>query len=200
MPTRTGTHWGQPNRSGQNPALAGLSLAQALAMVDQAAIEGANDTQGEPLLPVVKVMNLFANRFARKGPGGEVKHEVRGKTYKWDFTGLLLSPTESDVGEGGVSREKVEGVERGVPGTIEFRQPPASENADQALAWVVFGVAFVAGAGVVGGSLGAGGGKEGGTVEELWEMVEKGMEVVGWEDLEVHKQTIIKSVKQEGKV
>ncbi|KAH6612304.1 hypothetical protein B0J18DRAFT_441808 [Chaetomium sp. MPI-SDFR-AT-0129] len=101
------------------------------------------------------------------------EHFVRGKTYKWDFSGLLSvaaaqalastaepsssdSPSESGVawreasGPKHVLRDDIDlGIDLlnpGIPNTIEFRQPPGSLSAEDALNWVVLAVAFFAGA------------------------------------------------------
>ncbi|KAK3898593.1 hypothetical protein C8A05DRAFT_18862 [Staphylotrichum tortipilum] len=190
MPNRTAeTYWARPNRSPGNPELAGLTLPQALSKIDEmAAVEEQDNTERDPLLPLVKAMNLVTGSSnVGRARDSSTEDRMRGKTYRWDFTGLLRSSYPS-TGKG-------DGAERSIAGTVEFRQPPGSGTAGEAVAWAVLGVAFVVGAGVVGGSLSVGGEEAGGTLKELWEMLERGREVVGWGDLKV-LEGMFKSVGQ----
>jgi len=70
-----------------------------------------------------------------------------------------------------------------VKGTVEFRQPAGSVDAQEAVAWVTLATAFVAGAMVVGPSLGGGGDvrEQGASPEELWALLTAGAEVLGWD-------------------
>lgn len=99
-------------------------------------------------------MNLFPASSAYGRAHGKKTDFVRGKVYKWDLTGVLLAGR----------------------GDVEFRQAPGSLGADEAVGWVMLGVGFVAGS-VGGGWMGG----EGGTREELWEVLCAGAGVLGWE-------------------
>ncbi|KAK3296378.1 uncharacterized protein B0H64DRAFT_461449 [Chaetomium fimeti] len=189
--TNNNTHWAQSNRHAYNPSLAGLPLAACLAKIDAAAAAAATTTATtttpavpggrDAARPVVEVMNLVAKE-SRYGVVRQKRADfVRGKTCKWDFSGLLMNGGGGGGGPGG------EVVDRGIAGTVEFRQSPGSVKAGDAVVWVTLAVAFVAGAVEVGMGLGVEGGvrEEGGSVEELWGVLMKGREVVGWADLEV---------------
>jgi hypothetical protein len=109
-------------------------------------------------------MNLFPAASAYGRAHGQKKDFVRGKVYKWDLTGCLV----------------------GGRGDVEFRQAPGSLCAEEAVGWVILGVAFVAGAVAVGDAgLGVMGEGEEGTREELWEMLCAGAREVGCEGLGV---------------
>ncbi|KAL2195414.1 hypothetical protein P885DRAFT_70515 [Corynascus similis CBS 632.67] len=178
MPPERGpnaSHWAQSNRHANNPALTGLTLAECLAKVDAVSFA---DTAS-----LVETMNLVS-RESRYGMVCRKKaHFVRGKTYKWDFTGLLSSSPSLSRHDGGRAED------RGIEGTVEFRQPPGSRTAAEAAGWAMLGVAFVAGAIEIGAGLGVLGGgvvyEEGGSKEELWQLLEKGREALGWPDLQV---------------
>ncbi len=163
------TYWSQSLRSHTNPSLHGLSLSDCLAKVDAAAEEGT-------MRSLVEVVNLHSKTTRYAIAKGKTDDFIRGKTYKWDFTGLLSTTS----GE----REGV--LDCGIEDTVEFRQPPGSMNAEEAVGWAVLGVAFVAG--VVGAGEwreNAGGEvrEEGGSLRELWDLLEKGAGEVGWDDL-----------------
>ncbi|KAL2131086.1 hypothetical protein VTI74DRAFT_5560 [Chaetomium olivicolor] len=162
------SYWAKSNRCVDNPALAGLSLSQCLAKVEDAAAAAPGCLGVDPR-PVVEVMNMLSRTTTYAIVKGRKEDFVRGKTYRWDFTGLLSSASEGDV------------VERGILGTVEFRQPPGSGSAEEAVGWVSLGVMFVVGA-VEGGweTGGAGVAAEGGSLEELRALVERGREVIGW--------------------
>ncbi|KAL2182081.1 uncharacterized protein P884DRAFT_266453 [Thermothelomyces heterothallicus CBS 202.75] len=140
-PERSGPHsyWAQSNRHANNPRLAGLTLAECLAKVDAAAAahlaapsllldEGERveeDGPADARRPLVETMNLVS-RESRYGVVRRKKaHFVRGKMHKWDFTGLLAPPR--GAGE--------EADHRGIDGTVEFRQPPGSRSAAEAVTW-----------------------------------------------------------------
>ncbi len=168
------TYWFQSLRSSTNPSLAGLALLPCFDKINAAAAEGS-------MRSVVEVLNLHSKSTPYAVAKGKTADFIRGKTYKWDFSGLLSNEV---VGE----RDGV--VDCGIEGTVEFRQPPGSGNAEEAMGWAVLGVAFVAGAVAVGGGLGIVGGElreEGGSVRELWRLLQRGREVVGWRDLEAIK-------------
>lgn len=207
-PHRTGTlpkrnHWAQPNRSPANPALANLSLAASLAKLDETVSDATTKTTDERVSAVVEVMNSRCRSHSAPPSNGQqlegngdlssasIAVIIRGKTYKWDFSGLLPTGNQHSRGNGAAVV-----VDRGIQGTVEFRQPPGSGGVEDAVGWAVLGVAFVAGAvaAVVGEGLGSGsgsglggeeGGREGGgSVGELRGLLEVGRQVVGWEGLE----------------
>ncbi|EAQ88835.1 predicted protein [Chaetomium globosum CBS 148.51] len=165
------------------PSLAALSLHSSLTRVDAAAtaagcMRAPGVGGGDPARPVVEVMNLVAKESRYGVVRGKRADFVRGKTCKWDFSGFLRAETTTGGGEV---------VDRGIAGTVEFRQPPGSVRAEEVVVWVTLAVAFVAGAVEVGMGLGVGGDvrEEGGSLEELWGLLMKGREVVGWADLDV---------------
>ncbi|KAK4043870.1 hypothetical protein C8A01DRAFT_31969 [Parachaetomium inaequale] len=165
------SHWTQSPRCANNPALSGLSLSQCLSQIDLAASSPAS-MEGDTR-PIIDIMNLVS-KDSRYGVIRQKKaHFVRGKTYKWDFSGLLATCDTGDV------------VDRGIGGTVEFRQPPGSVRAEDAVVWVTLGVAFVAGAVLVGQEIQGDVEEEGGSLEELWGVLETGREVLGWEGLGV---------------
>lgn len=131
---------------------------------------------------IVAAMNLFPANSAYGRSHGKKKDFLRGKVYKWDFTGMLPSSSSSSKDNVGAGR-----------GTVEFRQPPGSLSAEDAAGWITLAVAFVVGAMAVGPRLGLGAGLGGGdeiqmqgaSPEELWELLAGGAEVLGWESLGV---------------
>ncbi|KAK4239571.1 hypothetical protein C8A03DRAFT_14039 [Achaetomium macrosporum] len=176
-------YWTKSNRSRDNPSLAGLSLAECLAKIDATAAataqcSGENDRHPRP---IVEVMNLYSKETNFARARGRQAHFVRGKTYRWNLAGLLTaaerSPDDMDVGN---------------LGTIEFRQPSGSVTAEDAMAWVVLAVAFVAAAVAYGQELGGEDAEvwreEGGSMADLWEFLKAGSLVLGWDDLEVLKR------------
>ncbi|KAK3339935.1 putative amidoligase enzyme-domain-containing protein [Lasiosphaeria hispida] len=165
-PARRGSsaYWCQSNRA--SPGLRGLaSLGDCLAVLDAA--EAAGTARA-----VVEAVNLFPAASAYGRAHAKVRDFVRGKVYKWDFTGMLAPPGGAGGGQT-------------VRGTVEFRQPSGSLVADDAAAWVTLAVAFVAGAMAVGPSLGGGGVGQGASMEELWALLASGAEMLGWESLGV---------------
>ncbi|KAK1832264.1 putative amidoligase enzyme-domain-containing protein [Podospora conica] len=136
-----------------NPALHHLPLASCLALLDAASHSAR---------AVVEVMNVFPASSAYGRVKRKKRDFVRGKVYKWDLEGM--------GGAGG-------------RGTVEFRQAGGCVEGWEAVGWVRLVVAFVAGAGVVGGELGGEVEGEGATGEELWGLLVGGGEVVGWEGL-----------------
>lgn len=126
-------------------------------------------------------MNLFPADSAYGRANGRREDFVRGKVYKWDLTGLL------GVTAGQVAREKPGfGIPSGtgggnVRGTIEFRQPPGSLTANEAVGGIEVAVSFVAGALMVGSIVERG--REvldaGGPREELWALLASGAKMLG---------------------
>ncbi|KAK4668953.1 uncharacterized protein QC764_701220 [Podospora pseudoanserina] len=154
-------YWCQSNRL--NPALAGLSLGECMSVIDGAYQDGDG---------VVEAMNLFPKESAYARAHGWKKDRVRGKVYKWDFTGMLSAP----VNKG----------ERQPRGTIEFRQPPGSVVAAEAEGYVILALAFTVGALAYGSSLRVetvGDNEHGGSMEELWALLVAGGSVLGWDSL-----------------
>ncbi|KAH6839449.1 hypothetical protein B0I37DRAFT_386470 [Chaetomium sp. MPI-CAGE-AT-0009] len=188
----TTTHWSQSPRHPHNPSLAGLPLAACLSKLDAAATTPI-PVGGDAARPVVEVMNLVS-KTSRYGVVRQKRGDfVRGKTCKWDFSGFLL-PVPVVLGGGGAQGQGQgqslagrEVVDRGIAGCVEFRQPPGSVRAADVVGWIMLAVAFVAGAVEVGMGLGVEGvvREEGGSVEELWGVLVKGGEAVGWADLGV---------------
>lgn len=66
-------------------------------------------------------------------------------------------------------------------GTVEFRQAPGSMSAEEAKGWVTLALTFVAGVTVSGFT--ALDGMEGACLEELWETLKTGADILGWEGL-----------------
>ena len=150
-------YWCQSNRA--NPALKLYGdLGTCFDRIDQAL---GSSMEKDKVLPIVEAMNLFPAASAYGKSHGKTKDFVRGKVYKWDFTGMV-------PGHG--------------RGTIEFRQAPGSLTADDAAGWVTLVVAFVAGAVSVGPFLGEGH-PDGATPDELWALLAQGAEALGWESL-----------------
>lgn len=126
-------------------------------------------------------MNLFPAASAYGKAHGKKHNFIRGKVYKWDFTGMLTRSSSS-------SSSSRDGSIMPARGTVEFRQPPGSTSAEDAKGWVSLVLAFVAGVTTtsstwsVSSAMGVAGGKsEGGSVEELWGVVVSGASVLGWE-------------------
>ncbi|KAK3301701.1 uncharacterized protein B0T15DRAFT_563143 [Chaetomium strumarium] len=169
-------YWAKSNRSRDNPSLAGLSLAQCLAKIDTAVADPCGDIR-----PIIEVMNLYSKdtNFARAR--GRRADFIRGKTYRWNLAGLLAAAGE----------RKAEDMDCGGLGTIEFRQPPGSLTAEDAMSWATLAVAFVAAGVAYGRELGRGEdtvtevwrGEEGGSLAELWEFLKGGCLALGWDEL-----------------
>ncbi|KAK4187128.1 putative amidoligase enzyme-domain-containing protein [Podospora australis] len=154
---RNNPYWCQSNRG--NPFLAGRPLSQCLALVE----DNAMGTMRE----VVEKMNLFPADSAYGKAHGRKEDFVRGKVYKWDFTGML------PPGEGGSGR-----------GTIEFRQAPGSLTSENAEGWITLALAFVAGAVSMNvNHLGVDADDQGATMDDLWDLFAGGAEVLGWQSL-----------------
>lgn len=159
------SYWCQSNRT--NPALRpfAASLATCITAIDTAA--ASNDIRS-----VVESMNLFPAASAYGRAHGKSKDFVRGKVYKWDFTGTLLANR----------------------GDVEFRQAPGSLSAEEVAGWITLAVAFVAGAVGHSGGLGLHAetlvSEEGGSVAELCEMLRAGAAAVGWESLGVVEELL----------
>ncbi|KAK4445249.1 putative amidoligase enzyme-domain-containing protein [Podospora aff. communis PSN243] len=154
-PGRRGStaYWCQSNRL--SPALRPLtSLGDCLSLLDDAEATGS-------VRPIVEAVNLFPAASAYGRAHGKKHDFVRGKVYKWDFTGMLS----------------------GSRGAVEFRQPSGSVSGEEAAAWVTLAAAFVAGAMAMGPNLGGDVGEQGATAEELWALLVSGGEMLGWEGL-----------------
>jgi hypothetical protein len=176
------SYWAKSNRSRNNPSLAGLSLAECLAKIDTAATAIQGQGPGSTSLrPIVEVMNLYSKNTNFARARGRRADFIRGKTYRWNLAGLLAAAGEWAPGEdmdcgGGL-------------GTIEFRQPPGSLTAEEAMSWAALAVTFVAAAVTYGPELQGGDDtvmywEEGGSLEQLWEFVKAGSLVLGWDDVE----------------
>ncbi|KAK4198034.1 putative amidoligase enzyme-domain-containing protein [Triangularia verruculosa] len=164
FPSRGEGYWCQSNRL--NPALAGLSLGECIAVIDSIYTETGHADR------VVEAMNLFPKESAYARAHGWKKDRVRGKVYKWDFTGMLSTPSNKG--------------EQQPRGTIEFRQPPGSVVAAEAEAYVILALAFTVGALAYGQGLCAesvGYNEHGGSMEELWDLLVAGGSVLGWDGL-----------------
>lgn len=178
------SHWCMSNR--RSASLASLPLPTCLAAIDAAAAAATTSSacQGSSslFLPLVAAMNLDHAGSAYARGQGIPSDFVRGKRFKWNLEGMLL---DSDGGGGG-------------RGTVEFRQPPGSLAADEAVGWVALALAFVAGALQVGPCLilgaeddgiGIGGvqpddaGEAGASLEELEGLLQCGGQALGWEGL-----------------
>jgi hypothetical protein len=148
-------YWRQSNRA--NPALRGLPLSSAVAVIDQASDAAqASDSS----LPIVESMNLFpaASAYGRAHRKG--RDFIRGKVYKWNLEGMLPGGRQ----------------------TVEFRLPPGCLGSEDARGWVELAIAFVAGA-LAGGSNAWDGNENGTSIEELWEMLINGAAALGWENV-----------------
>lgn len=169
-------YWARSNRLA--PLFAGLSLSECLARIGDAAAAAATGGLAPPTTevsyhPVVQAMNLFPCNSVRGSSHRKQEDFLRGKGYKWDFTGML-SAHEYDPKEGGGR------------GTVEFRQPPGSMTAMEAETWTKLAVAFVVGVLEVGPMLLPGKGRfseDGASLDDLWVLLVRGGKAVGWEDL-----------------
>ncbi|KAK4141386.1 uncharacterized protein C8A04DRAFT_14110 [Dichotomopilus funicola] len=193
------TYWAQSNRApGANPVLHELETCCAMNRIDMAMgrgdggvvgvgvvvidTAGAGPTSGaqptcgiypggsEDLVRLAKVV-MAVNMVSRDSRmalccGHLGAHFVRGKTYKWDFSGLLSVAAKQALASTAESP--------GIPNTVEFRQPPGSKSAEDALKWVVLAVAFFAGAVKP---------EVEGSTKALDIVLKLGEEEVGWEHL-----------------
>lgn len=176
-------YWCQSNRA--NPSLKKLALQDCLAMVDAAvySASGPSDPSdasspsssssgsingsghgSDTVRAIVQMMNLFPAASAYGKCHGKKHDFIRGKVFKWDFTGMLPRPGATPA-----------------RGTVEFRQAPGSMNAEEAKGWVVLALAFVAG--TTGPAPWESSTEGGASVEELWEVLGAGAAVFGWQDL-----------------
>ncbi|KAJ9150776.1 hypothetical protein NKR23_g3495 [Pleurostoma richardsiae] len=147
--------------SGYYPPAGSSSSAAATSSSATAVAEDAAAVRA-----VVEAMNLFPASSPYGRAHGKKHDFVRGKVYKWDFTGMLAPP------------------EGGGRGTVEFRQAPGSASAEEAKGWVTLALALVAGvvADAAGGDVLAA--AEGGAaLEELWGVLGRGADALGWEGL-----------------
>ncbi|TPX16825.1 uncharacterized protein E0L32_003387 [Thyridium curvatum] len=145
----SGTYWCQSSRA--SPSLRSYGLADCLALLDHAAAD-PGEARG-----VVHALNMFPAASTYGRAHGKKHDFVRGKVYKWDFSGMLP----------------------GGRGTVEFRQGGGSLDAAAASGWVALVLAFVAAA-TDGFGFQVLDPEEGGTGEELWGFVGRGMGVLGW--------------------
>ncbi len=106
---------------------------------------------------VVESMNLFPAASAYGRANGKKHDFVRGKVYKWDFSGMLANGL----------------------GTVEFRQPPGSTSLREATGWITLALTFVAA--VVGGGFEVVDRDNGARLEELWCLLVAGAGSLGWE-------------------
>ena len=148
-------YWCQSNRA--NPALKDYRLRECFALVDHAAASSSTRA-------VVETVNLFPASSAYGRAHGKKHDFVRGKVYKWDFTGMLAKSA------GGTGL-----------GTVEFRQPPGSLCLDEAAGWVTLALTFVAGVTSAGFQVTDMDG--GASVEELWDLLLGGAATLGWEEM-----------------
>lgn len=196
-------YWCQSNRA--SIALKALGLGDCLSMIDAAAYPTPPSTASSsfsssggiagPLedglgssseqtatRAVVETMNLFPAASAYGKAHGKKHNFIRGKVYKWDFTGMLPQSSSPSLSSSSSSRD---GTVTPARGTVEFRQPPGSRSAEDAKGWASLVLAFVAGVTTTSSARSAssvmGAGGEGGSVEELLEVVVSGASVLGWE-------------------
>ncbi|EFX05225.1 hypothetical protein CMQ_3294 [Grosmannia clavigera kw1407] len=159
------TYWCQSNRVSQAfRDQQGLDSCFSIidAAVDSAAVAG----EVSATRAVVEAINLFPAGSAYGRAHGKKHDFVRGKAFKWDFSGML--PKSAGCGTG--------------LGTVEFRQPPGSTAADEACAWVTLALTFVAGVTAV-GDFGVDNVDAGASPAELWNVLHSGAAFIGWEGL-----------------
>lgn len=190
-----GAYWCQSNRASQ--ALRGYpALSACSAVIDGGVYNGGSDPDSSPASDssnglvdggqlagtraVVEAMNLFPAASAYGRAHGKKADFVRGKVFKWDFSGMLPAAAHG-------SRPAKSG-QPSVPdsagrGTVEFRQPPGSLTAGQVRAWVTLALALVNG--VVGVGFSAIDLERGGSLDELWAVLAAGAAGMGWGDLGV---------------
>ncbi len=144
-------YWCQSNHDSQ--ALKNYDLADCFAVLDGS----SSSTRA-----VVEAMNLAPASSAYGRAHGKKHDFVRGKVYKWDFTGMLSKAA------GGTGL-----------GTVEFRQAPGSLSYDDANGWVTLALSFVATA--TGNGFDVVDAGNGASVEELWAMLISGATTIGLE-------------------
>lgn len=130
------------------------------------------EAQDAAVRALVETVNMFPAASAYGKAHGRKKDFVRGKVYKWDFSGMLpKKPSSSSSSAGG-----------GPQGTVEFRQAPGSRSAEDAKGWISVVLTLVACvttmAPLAGGSRLN---KAGGSLEELWGVLGSGAEILGWD-------------------
>lgn len=195
-PERRGatTYWCQSLRAG--PGLRGLSLGTCLGLLKGALHQVGAHQQGDKsqdgtcielldaegtaaVRALVQTVNLFPAASAYGKAHRKKKDFIRGKVYKWDFSGMLpLS------GGGGGPR-----------GTVEFRQAPGSRSAEDGKGWasvVLTLVACVTSTSSTAWMMAPGNFLTGGSLEELWGVLGLGAEVLGWEDVGAAAQIFAK--------
>jgi hypothetical protein len=115
---RSSSYWCQSNRA--SPALQSCrSLQDCFEVINNAS------TGMTSLMSIVKCMCLFPAASAYGRAHGFREDFIHGKVYKWNFARLIDPEAQSK--------------------TIEFRQPAGSTSAREAVGWVLFGLALVAG-------------------------------------------------------
>lgn len=184
-------YWCQSIRA--SPGLRGLPLGTCLSLLESVdalatAPSSPSSSDGGSSGPLgtqdagavralVEIVNLFPAASAYGKSHGKKKDFVRGKVYKWDFSGMMKSSRSSS------SSSATEGGPRG---TVEFRQAPGSRSAEDAKGWISVLLALVAcvtttpSYNTVMSSSGLSN-KTGGSVEELWGVLCSGAQVLGWD-------------------
>lgn len=123
---------------------------------------------------LVETVNLFPAASAYGKAHGKKKDFVRGKVYKWDFSGMLPPSFSSSSSAAGGPR-----------GTVEFRQAPGSRSAEDAQGWISVVLGLVACVTTSSGwtvpYLEPLAGKRGGSLDELWAVLETGAAILGWD-------------------
>ncbi|ROT38118.1 hypothetical protein SODALDRAFT_182183 [Sodiomyces alkalinus F11] len=142
----------------------GSPLAACLDLLDAAAPPARHPDDSDhrgAVAAIVETMCLFPASSAYGRAHGRKRDFVHGKVYKWNLERLL-------------------GDHADVPRTIEFRQPPGSTTAEDAIGWGVLTLSFVAGA------MASGSGRaplvprgEEASLFEFWEHLHRGADVLG---------------------
>ncbi len=148
-------YWCQSNHA--NPSLKDYALTDCFAILDHS----SSSTRA-----VVESVNLCPASSAYGRAHGKKHDFIRGKVYKWDFTGMLSKAA------GGTGL-----------GTIEFRQPPGSLSSADASGWVTLALAFVTAVTTDGFEIVDP--ENGATIEELWALLTNGASTLGWDDAEL---------------
>lgn len=117
-----------------------------------------------------EAMNFFPAKSVMGITRGMKADFVHGKVFKWNFGNLYKASASP-----GVKSIRADG-------TIEFRQAPGSEYAEDAWAWVTLALAFFAGALFSDGHLPAGT-EAGASLAELEGLLQRGGQILGWEHL-----------------
>lgn len=134
---------------------------------------GILEAQDAAVRALVETVNLFPASSAYGKAHGKKKDFVRGKVYKWDFSGMAPSKKSS-------SSSSSSSAGGGPRGTVEFRQAPGSRTAEDAKGWIAVVLTLVASVTTMGTPL-MSNGKAGGSLEELWGVLGSGAEILGWD-------------------